>query len=129
MLANGCFDILHYGHLLYLQEAASMGDRLVVSVTRDRSVNKGPGRPVNPQGNRVALIRALRCVNDALLVDEPIEAMQLVRPDIFVKGQDYRNTIRPIDRAYCEAHGIEIRFTNTPMYSATKIINDRLRNG
>ena len=123
------FDILHYGHLLYLEAAAEMGDRLVVSVTRNRSVNKGPGRPTNDETHRLALIKGLRCVREALLVDDPIEAFEKVRPDIFVKGQEYRRTIRAVDRAYCEAHGIEIRFTSTPMYSATKIINDRLRNG
>lgn len=105
-----------------------MGYTLVVSVTRDRSVNKGPGRPTNKQAHRIALVRALRYVDEAILVDDPIEAFKRVHPNIFVKGQDYKQTIRPIDREYCDAHGIEIRFTNTPMYSATKIINDRFRN-
>lgn len=129
VLANGCFDIFHYGHLLYLEEAATMGDRLVVSVTRNRSVNKGPHRPMFDERQRVSIIKALRIVREVLLVDDPIEAMSKVKPDIFVKGQDYKDTIRAVDRAYCKRHGIEIRFTNTPMYSATKIINDRLRSG
>jgi len=116
ILCNGCFDAFHIGHLLYLEAAKKLGDRLVVSVTRNRSVNKGPDRPTYDEKDRLKLIKGLRCVDEALLVDDPLEAFQKVKPDIFVKGQDYRGNIRYIDQAYCEKHGIEIVLTNTPLY-------------
>ena len=128
VLTNGVFDVLHYGHLLYLQAASRMG-HLAVAVTRNRSVNKGPHRPTNDEKHRLALIRELRCVDEAFLVDDPIEAFKLIDPDIFVKGKDYKNSIQKVHRDYCIEHGIQIRFTNTPIFSATKIINDRLRYG
>ena len=106
-----------------------MGDLLVVSVTRDAFVNKGPHRPMFPEAERLRVVKALRWVHDAILVADPMEAFSLVHPHVFVKGADYKATIQPEHRAYCEAHGIEIRFTDTPMYSATKIIHDRFERG
>ena len=122
------FDILHIGHVLYLEQAAKMGE-LWVGVTRDAFVNKGPNRPTMGQDDRIGVVRALRCVSGALLCDNAIEALELVQPDIFVKGADYIGKIEQVHTDYCKAHGIEIRFTDTPIYSATKIINDRLRHG
>jgi rfaE bifunctional protein nucleotidyltransferase chain/domain len=127
VLANGVFDIFHYGHLLYLEAAAKLGDRLVVSVTRNAFVNKGPGRPTFSHCERVAIIRSLRCVSEAVLANDPIEAMEQVKPNVFVKGGDYNlSTMRQVDIEYCKAHDIQIAFTHTPIYSATKIIHDRL---
>ena len=128
VLANGVFDILHIGHVLYLEQAAQMGE-LWVGVTRDAFVNKGPHRPVIGQDDRVNVVRALRCVSGAFLCDNAIEALARVQPDIFVKGADYIGKIEQVHADYCKAHSIEIRFTDTPIYSATKIINDRFRHG
>lgn len=127
VMANGVFDILHVGHLMYLESAREMGDRLVVTVTRNTFVNKGPNRPTNDEEDRVRLVRGLRCVDDAFLVDGAIDALQRTAPNIFVKGADYIGKIQPEHQRYCDEQGIEIRFTDTPIYSATKIINDRLR--
>ena len=129
VLANGVFDILHVGHVLYLEQARDMGGYLYAAVTRDAFVNKGPHRPVNYQDDRLMVVRALRCVNDAFLCNDPLDALQMVKPDIFVKGKDYIGKIEQRHADYCKAHGIEIRFTDTPIYSATKIINDRFRHG
>mgnify|MGYP001591352903 CR=1 FL=1 len=129
ILANGVFDILHVGHIMYLEKAKAMGDCLVVAVTRDRHVNKGPGRPTNPEEHRLAVIKAVRWVDDAILVDEPIEAFDLIRPDIFCKGRDYIGKIQQRHMDECARRGIQIAFTDTPIFSATKIINDRLRTG
>ena len=128
VLANGVFDILHIGHVLYLEQAAKMGN-LWVGVTRDAFVNKGPHRPVMGQDDRLAVVGALRCVSGAFLCDSGLNALMLTLPDIFVKGADYIGKIDPVHAEYCKAHGIEIRFTDTPIYSATKIINDRFRHG
>ena len=128
-MCNGVFDILHIGHLLYLEAASLMGDRLVVAVTRDAFVNKGPGRPVNSQDHRAALVDAIWCVNEVILCDDSLDALALVKPRIFVKGADYIGKIEKRHADYCEANGIKIAFTDTPIYSATKIISERMRHG
>lgn len=127
-MANGVFDILHYGHVLYLEQAALLG-RLVVTVTRDKFVNKGPGRPTNQEDHRLAVVKALRCVSAAILVDGATDGFNRVAPDIFIKGQDYIGKIQQEHWEECLKRGIEIRYTDTPIFSATKIINDRLRTG
>lgn len=129
VLANGVFDIYHVGHAMYLQAGANMGDLLIVGVTLDAYVNKGPGRPVNKERDRLDVIKSVRYVDFAFLCKDSLEALESVQPDIFVKGKDYIDKIEKKHEDYCKAHGIEIRFTDTPIYSATKIINDRLRLG
>lgn len=116
VLANGCFDVFHIGHLLYLQAAAKLGDRLVVSITRNRSVNKGPDRPTYDERARVRVVKSLRCVDQVLLVDDTLEAFKKIKPDIFCKGADYKGKIRQKDIDYCREHKIEIVITKTPLY-------------
>ncbi len=129
VMANGCFDLLHIGHVLYLEQAKSLGDRLVVTVTRDAFVNKGPGRPINPEAHRLAVVKAIRWVDDAILVDGPIDGFNRIAPDIFVKGKDYIGKIQQQHLDECARRGIQIAFTDTHIFSATKIINDRIRTG
>lgn len=129
VLANGVFDILHVGHVMYLEAAARMGDRLVVAVTRNAHVNKGPHRPMFDEKERIKVIRSLFVVNHAFLCDDSLDALEIAKPNIFVKGRDYIGKIEKRHQEYCDRHGIKIRFTNEPLYSATKIINDRLRTG
>ena len=126
-MANGVFDILHYGHILYLEQALAIGDRLVVAVTRDKFVNKGPGRPTNCEQHRLALVKAIRYVDDAILVDGATDGFNRIAPDIFCKGKDYIGKIQQEHLDECAKRGIQIAFTDTPIFSATKIINDRLR--
>ena len=125
VLANGVFDILHVGHVRYLEAAAQMGDKLIVSVTRDKFVNKGDGRPIYNEQERLEVVQALRCVRSVVLVDGALDALERVGPDIFVKGREYENRIEKIHEDYCKAHGIEIRFTDTE----TVRPRDRLRQG
>lgn len=124
VLANGCFDVLHYGHLLHLREARSMGDRLIVSLTHDYAVNKGPGRPVNPWDHRAELLRELRCVDDVVGTDTAIRAILSVRPDVFVKGIDYSCGDRWTEEIHeaCKQVGARLAFTKSPKMSATDII-------
>jgi rfaE bifunctional protein nucleotidyltransferase chain/domain len=131
VLANGCFDPFHYGHLLHLQAARTLGEVLIVSVTRDKYVNKGPGRPVFDEEKRAAVIRALACVDEVVLADDALDALQKVDPDVFVKGRDYYGKIEPQHAAYCKARGIRIVFTDGPTWSSTKLLRhyDRLRQG
>lgn len=124
VLAHGCWDVFHYGHLKHLLAASYMGDRLVVAVTQNAHVNKGPDRPMFDEIQRAAIINELRCVDEVLLVKDSLEALTKVKPNIFVKGREYDGKILPQDAAYCEKHSIEIEFTDEPVYSSTKIISE-----
>lgn len=93
VFTNGCFDVLHIGHVTYLEKAKSLGDILVVGVNSDASVKrlKGPERPVNPEEDRIKIISALGVVDYAVLFSEdtPVDLICEVRPDILVKGADW----------------------------------------
>lgn len=93
VFTNGCFDVLHRGHLAYLSAAADLGDRLVIGLNSDSSVRqlKGPGRPVNRFDDRALALAAL-CFTDAIIgfeEDTPLELIRFVQPDVLVKGGDY----------------------------------------
>ena len=126
VLANGCFDQLHYGHLLHLEAASRMGV-LIVSITADEFVNKGPNMPAYPDWQRAALVGALRCVTRTIVVPGLISALEEIKPDILVKGVDYAGGLDQIHADYCKAHDIEIRFTDTPKMSAKAIYESRSR--
>jgi rfaE bifunctional protein nucleotidyltransferase chain/domain len=134
VLCHGCFDLLHVGHVRYLEAAASRGDVLVVTVTADGQVGKGPGRPVFPQEQRAELLAALRCVDGVAInrwaTAEP--TLRLVQPDVYAKGQEYRGAAEdpatPVgrERAAVEAHGGRLVLIETPKLSSSLFI-DRLR--
>ena len=93
VFTNGCFDILHIGHVRYLNHARALGDALVVAVNSDRSVReiKGPSRPVLPEFERVEVLAALECVDYLFLFDDPtpLNVIETVLPDVLVKGADW----------------------------------------
>lgn len=94
VVTNGCFDILHRGHVAYLEEAARLGASLLVAVNTDASVrrlNKGSDRPLNPLADRMALLAALECVHLVVPFDDdtPLALIRLVRPEHLVKGGDW----------------------------------------
>lgn len=115
VFTNGCFDLLHPGHVLYLEAAKALGDRLIVAINSDASVKalKGPGRPMRWQDDRAAVIAGLEsvdlvCVFDAVRVDGLLAAWQ---PDIWVKGGDYTlDTLDQGERRAAEAYGGKIVF-------------------
>lgn len=94
VVTNGCFDLLHIGHVRFLQEARSLGDSLVVGVNGDASVRelKGVGRPVNPEADRAEVLAALGCVNAVVVFPEKraTRFLEAAQPDLYVKGGDYR---------------------------------------
>lgn len=95
VFTNGVFDILHAGHVGYLQEAKNLGEILFIGVNSDlssRRLGKGPNRPVNTQSDRVAVLEALRAVSGAILFDEdtPENLISILKPDVHVKGGDYK---------------------------------------
>ena len=94
VFTNGCFDILHRGHVSYLEEAANLGSSLIVAVNTDDSVrrqNKGTDRPINPLSDRLALLAALQSVDLVIPfdADTPLELIKIIQPDILVKGGDW----------------------------------------
>jgi D-beta-D-heptose 7-phosphate kinase / D-beta-D-heptose 1-phosphate adenosyltransferase len=99
VFTNGCFDILHRGHVTFLNRAKELGDVLVVGVNTDSGVRrlKGPGRPVNALEDRMEVLAALSCIDHLVPFDEdtPTEVIRAVRPDVFVKGGDYTEAELP----------------------------------
>jgi D-beta-D-heptose 7-phosphate kinase/D-beta-D-heptose 1-phosphate adenosyltransferase len=93
VFTNGVFDLLHPGHVRYLQAARAEGDALIVGVNSDRSVraNKGPDRPITPEHERAEILAALACVDAAVIFDDetPDQIIELVQPDVLVKGADW----------------------------------------
>ena len=93
VFTNGCFDILHVGHVTYLEAAKNLGDALVVGVNSDASVRrlKGKSRPINPEKDRAAVLSALRCVDFVVLFEEdtPLRIITALKPNVLVKGGDY----------------------------------------
>lgn len=94
VFTNGCFDILHLGHVEYLNEAKAQGDKLIVAINSDRSVRelKGPDRPINNEHDRAQMLLNLRSVDCVVVFDEetPLEIIQLVNPNVLVKGGDWK---------------------------------------
>lgn len=121
VLAAGCFDMLHVAHKRHLEQASQWGD-VVVGVTKDSNVNK-PGRPIIPEGERLEMVKSLKCVTDARLCLDSIDALREWQPDIFVKGSDYRKKgLLDSEVEFCRNNGIEIRFTNPNPQTTTGII-------
>ena len=108
VFANGCFDLLHLGHVRYLQAAAQLGDVLLVALNSDRSVRslKGSNRPIIGQQERAELLAALGCVDHVLLFDEetPLDLLRRIRPDVLVKGGDY-SLKNVVGREVVESYG------------------------
>lgn len=132
--AHGTFDLLHLGHVRHLEAARKLGDVLVVTVTADRFVNKGPGRPVFNGELRAEMLATLEYVDWVAVNDAPdaVNAIEKVRPSIYIKGQDYQNPQGDItgkitlERNACEAHGGRIHFTDEVTFSSTELINRHL---
>ena len=123
VLANGCFDTLHVGHIRYLEGARREGDILVVGVNADSSVCalKGPGRPILGEQARAQLVAALRAVDYVVLFDEPnVEALlETLRPDVHAKGTDYTTETVP-ERATAARLGIQVAVVGDPKDHSTR---------
>ena len=126
VFTNGCFDLLHPGHIASLRAARALGDLLVVGVNSDGSVRelKGEGRPVLPAAARAGLLRELRCVDHVVVfsASAPVDVIRALRPDVYVKGADWRG--RPLAEAeLVREQGGEVAFTDLSSdYSTTAII-------
>jgi D-glycero-beta-D-manno-heptose 1-phosphate adenylyltransferase len=130
--ANGCFDLLHVGHVRYLQGAAAQADRLIVAVNDDGSVArlKGPGRPVLTARDRAELVAALRGVDYVVVFDDPTVArlLTLIQPDVHCKGTDYTVETVP-ERETVRAYGGRIAIVGDPKDHSTRDLLARIRDG
>jgi len=131
VFTNGVFDLLHPGHVRYLQEARAQGDALIVAVNSDRSVHaiKGPSRPVNNERDRAEVLAALACVDAVVIFDEddPHAIISAIQPDVLVKGADWAAD-RIIGRDVVEARGGKVvRIPFADGYSTTGMIEKILR--
>ena len=128
--ANGCFDVLHVGHIRYLQDAASVADVLVVGVNGDDSVRmlKGEGRPVMPQDERAEIISAIRGVSYVTIFDEksPGRLLQTLKPDFQCKGTDYTAESVP-EREIVQAYGGKVVIVGDPKDHSTRDLLTRIR--
>jgi D-beta-D-heptose 7-phosphate kinase/D-beta-D-heptose 1-phosphate adenosyltransferase len=131
---NGCFDILHTGHVSYLQEAKKLGDVLVVGLNSDASVTaiKGPGRPIVPEAQRAQVLAALSSVDYVVIFNDPttVELLEALRPDTYVKGGDYTiDTINQDERAIVEGYGGKIVIIPPVPETSTSRIVERIMRG
>ncbi len=129
--ANGAFDLLHVGHVRYLEAAAREADRLIVAINDDESVraSKGPDRPVMPAADRAELVAALRAVDFVVVFDEPTVAplLELLRPDVHCKGTDYTVETVP-ERHTVHAYGGRIAIVGDPKdHSTTEVLGKVLK--
>ena len=132
VLTNGCFDLLHTGHVRYLQQARECGDALIVAVNSDASVKelKGSGRPLNGELDRAKVLSALRCVDHVTIFTSKsvTEVVRALRPSLYAKGGDYTpETLDPGERAALEEVGAEIRILQLVPGRSTTGILERVR--
>ncbi|MGO9621413.1 MAG: D-glycero-beta-D-manno-heptose 1-phosphate adenylyltransferase [Desulfobaccales bacterium] len=133
VFTNGCFDLLHPGHVAYLEQARTLGEALIVGVNTDasaRRLDKGQGRPLTPEADRARVLAALACVDRVVLFaeDTPLELIILLQPDILVKGGDYKES-EIVGRAEVLARGGQVlTLPFVPGYSTTALLQ-RLRRG
>ena len=134
VFTNGCFDILHAGHVRYLQAARALGDALVVAVNGDASVRglKGPGRPVNGEDDRAEVLAALACVDYVTVfqTERVTELLRAIQPQVYAKGGDYTvPSLDPSERAALEEAGAEIRILPLVPGRSTTATLERVKAG
>jgi len=132
ILANGCFDIIHAGHIRYLIGAKEIGGRLVVAINSDRQVRflKGEGRPVMSEDERAEIVAALRCVDAVTIFDEPTveKVISLLKPDFHAKGTDYTVDTVP-EKEIVRGYGGRIVIVGDPKdHSTTDLLRSLRRN-
>lgn len=127
--ANGCFDLLHVGHVRYLQGARAEADRLIVAINSDASTRglKGEGRPILDQDARAELVGALRCVDYVVIFDDPTvdRLLKLLKPDVHCKGTDYTPDTVP-ERETVRAYGGRVAIVGDPKDHSTREMLARL---
>ena len=129
---HGVFDVVHIGHVKHFKEAKKKGDKLIVTVTSDKYVNKGSGRPIFKQNKRIEFLSQLSCIDYVCLSDSAsaIKLLKLIKPNFYIKGQDYKIAKNDktgkisLERKIVEENGGKIIFTNEETHSSSNIINN-----
>ena len=132
ILCHGTYDLMHVGHIKHLEAARQLGDRLLVTLTADKFVNKGPGRPVFTQALRAESIASLQCVDGVAinLADTAVNVIDAIRPDVYVKGSDYSNSKDDVtgnirrEQDAVEHNGGRIHFTQEVTFSSSALLNE-----
>ena len=125
VMCLGVFDVLHPGHIAHLRAARALGDHLMVAVTADNFVCKGLARPLFTYAERSQCLRELRCVDGVIPFEYYAEVIQFVRPDIYVKGIEYKDNLP--EKELVESLGGVVHYLDTkPVYSSTKIMNGEM---
>lgn len=131
VLANGCFDMLHVGHVRYLEGARALGDLLVVAINSDEQVSalKGDGRPLIPERERAELVASLRAVDVVTIFPEPtVEALiRVIRPDVHAKGTDYTEETVP-ERDVVRSYGGRVAIVGDPKDHSTTEMRGRVNS-
>jgi D-beta-D-heptose 7-phosphate kinase / D-beta-D-heptose 1-phosphate adenosyltransferase len=127
IFANGCFDLLHAGHVRYLEQAKALGDRLIVAVNEDASVTalKGPTRPIQPIAERAAILAALESVDLVVPFAEErtVKLLEVLHPDVLVKGGDYTiDQLPAVETNYVKSYGGEVKLVPLLGPSTTELI-------
>lgn len=133
VFTNGCFDILHRGHVEYLQEAAALGDRLIIGLNSDASVRrlgKAADRPLNDEQSRAKVLSALRLVDAVVIFDQdtPLELIQAIAPEVLVKGGDWKED-RIVGAEVVKARGGEVRSLKLVDGFSTTALIEKIRHG
>ncbi len=130
VFTNGCFDILHRGHVQYLREAKELGDILIVGLNSDSSVTriKGPERPIMPESDRAFILNGLKSVDFVCIFDEdtPFELIKALKPHILVKGADYADK-KIVGAEFVQKHGGKVALINVVEGKSTTSIIDKIR--
>ncbi|MCH8820269.1 MAG: adenylyltransferase/cytidyltransferase family protein [Acidobacteria bacterium] len=132
VFANGCFDLIHVGHIRYLEAARALGDLLVLGLNGDESVKllKGPGRPTMNQEERAEILAAMECVDYVVLFDDPTaeRLLQKLQPDIHAKGTDYTEDTVP-ERETVLAYGGSVKIAGDPKDHSSKDLLKQIAAG
>ena len=125
VLCHGVFDLVHLGHIEHFKSAKKFGDFLIVSLTIDKFIKKGPGRPVFNQQQRMEYLKQIKIVDEVILshTNSSLDVINLVKPDYYVKGPDYRDNLKDktkkiiLEKKAVEKNGGKIKFTNDISFS------------
>jgi len=131
-LIHGVFDVIHIGHINYFKEAKSKVDKLIVSVTSDRYVNKGPGKPIFNLKKRIDVLSSIKYISEVIESDYPtaIQNIKKIKPDLYIKGKDYKNLDKDVsknlllEKKEVEKFGGKILFTNSELHSSSSLANN-----
>ena len=131
-LIHGVFDVIHVGHINYFKEAKSKVDKLIVSVTSDKYVNKGPGKPIFNLMKRIDVLSSIKYIDEVIESNYPtaIQNIRKIRPDLYIKGKDYKNLDKDVgenlllEKKEVEKFGGKILFTNSELHSSSALANN-----